>query len=120
VAKISGILDLQKELTQNYITNEVMNEIDIFSTKFIESAIAEKDRLDVILAANEDIELDDDQLKDFEQDLLAVLILPKEEIVQMLNNFKEMLALKINKQDTDITSALIGEWNTMQNKMNED
>lgn len=120
IGQINNIIDLQKELTQNYITNEVMNEIDQFSSKFIDFAIVEKDRLDSILAQNEDIELDDDQLKDFEQDLLAVLIQPKEEIIQMLNNFKEQLSLKINKQDTDITSALIGEWNIMQTKMNED
>ena len=40
--------------------------------------------------------------------------------MQLLNNFKEMLALRINKQETEITTALISEWNEMQNKMNED
>lgn len=46
IAKVNSIIDLQKELTQNYITNEVMNEIDTFSTKFIEAANWEKDRFD--------------------------------------------------------------------------
>jgi hypothetical protein len=110
-------LDLQKELTQNYITNEVMNEIEVFSTKFIEAAIGEKDRLDAILLGNDDIDLDDEQLKDYDPDLIAVLIMPKEEIIQILNNFKEMLALKINKQDTDITSDLMNEWTGMQTQM---
>ena len=66
IGKISQILDLQKELTQNYITNEVMSEIDTFSTKFVEAAVAEKDRFDAILAQYEEIDLEDEQLKEFE------------------------------------------------------
>jgi hypothetical protein len=97
-----------------------MNEIEVFSTKFIEAAIAEKDRFDVMLAVSDDVEFDEEQLKDYEKTFVELLLLPKEEIVQMLNNFKEMLAVRINKQDTDITSSLIGEWNIMQSGMAQD
>ena len=56
--KITEILSNQKDLIQNYIANEVMNEIELFCEKFYEAAIQEFDRLKA-LANSENIEAED-------------------------------------------------------------
>ena len=58
--------------------------------------------------------------KEFEQELYSVLLMPKDEMQGYLSNFKEQLALKINKQETEIILAINGEWNNLQNKMSEE
>lgn len=49
-----------------------------------------------------------------------MLLMPKDEMQGYLSNFKEQLALKINKQETEIILAINGEWNNLQNKMSEE
>ncbi len=48
-AKIGGVLEEMKELTRAYINNEVLVEIEQFSSKFVEEAIKEKERTDILV-----------------------------------------------------------------------
>jgi len=41
---------------------------------------------------------------------LLVLMNQHEDIVQQLNNFREQLATRINKQDNIMTTAITKEW----------
>jgi hypothetical protein len=72
-----------KELTRAYINNEVLVEIEQFSTKFVEEAIKEKERIDILVELpdfNEE-ELEKDGM---EQELIKLIILNAREDLQNL------------------------------------
>lgn len=56
MARIGEIISAQKDLIQNYIANEVMNEIDQFCDKFYEQAVIEFDRIKTLSETTEDEE----------------------------------------------------------------
>lgn len=81
VNKINDILQVQKDLTQNYVTNDVMGEIETFCQKFIDAAQAERDRIDKQLEAFGDEEPDEAFVNEFEPEFLQFILLGKEEVV---------------------------------------
>ena len=62
-----------KELTRAYINNEVLVEIEQFSTKFVEEAIKEKERVD-ILTDMPDFNEDDLEKDGLEPDLIMLIV----------------------------------------------
>jgi len=72
-----------KESTRCYINNEVAVEIDSFSSKFVEEAIKEKERVDAFLEANNDG--DEELIKDgMERDLVLMIVQTDKEGMQNL------------------------------------
>lgn len=62
-----------KELTRAYINNEVLVEIEQFSTRFVEEAIKEKERVD-ILTDMPDFNEDDLEKDGLEPDLIMLIV----------------------------------------------
>ena len=73
IAKIAQALDDMKELTRAYINNEVLVEIEQFSTRFVEEAIKEKERVD-ILTDMPDFNEDDLEKDGLEPDLIMLIV----------------------------------------------
>jgi len=72
-----------KELTRAYINNEVLVEIEQFSSKFVEEAIKEKERTDILVEMPDFNE--EELIKDgMEEDLIKLIILSAREDLQNL------------------------------------
>jgi hypothetical protein len=83
IAKIAGVLEEMKELTRAYINNEVLVEIEQFSSKFVEEAIKEKERTDILVEMPDFNE--EELIKDgMEEDLIKLIILSAREDLQNL------------------------------------
>jgi hypothetical protein len=77
------VLDEMKELTRAYINNEVLVEIEQFSSKFVEEAIKEKERTDILVEMPDFNE--EELIKDgMEEDLIKLIILSAREDLQNL------------------------------------
>lgn len=120
MGKIVEILSQQKDLIQNYIATEVMNEIDQFCDKFYEQAIQEFDRLKSLSETVEDEEELTAQLSEYGEEVMTMILVNQhEDVVQTLNNFREGLATRINKQDNIMTTAITKEWQTTETEMKD-
>jgi hypothetical protein len=83
ITKITGVLEEMKELTRAYINNEVLVEIEQFSSKFVEEAIKEKERTDILVEMPDFNE--EELIKDgMEEDLIKLIILSAREDLQNL------------------------------------
>lgn len=72
-----------KELTRAYINNEVLVEIEQFSSKFVEEAIKEKERTDILVEMPDFNE--EELIKDgMEEDLIKLICLSAREDLQNL------------------------------------
>lgn len=117
-SKIAGIIEEMKELIRVYINNDILVEIELFSTKFMEAAVQEMDRFFTYIEAPENAGEDLDLEKEFELPLIELCsMFTKEEITTTLQTFKESLASKIAGYETMINSLITRDWKATEEQL---
>ncbi len=108
-SKIATIIEEMKELIRVYINNDILVEIELFTTKFLEAAIQEMDRFYAFID-NPENEHEDPE-KEFDACIVQVLaISTREDTTGVLQSFKESLANKITGYETIINAMITKDW----------
>ena len=108
-SKIATIIEEMKELIRVYINNDVLVEIELFTTKFLEAAVQEMDRFYAFID-NPENEHEDPE-KEFDAGIIEVLATStREDTTGVLQSFKESLANKIAGYETIINAMITKDW----------
>jgi hypothetical protein len=114
--KIATIIEDMKEYIRIYINNDILVEIELFTTKFMEAAAQEMDRFYAFVENPENA--DEDPEKEFEPPLIELCaVSTKEEITTTLQSFKESLANKIAGYETMINSLITKDWKSTEEQL---
>ena len=107
-SKIATIIEEMKELIRVYINNDVLVEIELFTTKFLEAAIQEMDRFYAFIDNPE-------PEKEFDAGICEVLAISnREDTTGVLQSFKESLANKIAGYETIINAMITKDWKAIE------
>lgn len=115
-SKIANIIEDKKEYIRIYINNDILVEIELFTSKFMEAAVQEMDRFYAFVENPENV--DEDPEKEFERPLIELCaVSTKEEITSTLQSFKESLANKIAGYETMINSLITKDWKSTEEQL---